>query len=90
MAAKVEYKASVAKDLRRLDRVSALRLLSKLERSLVHQNVHGKALTGEFEGLYSLRVGDYRAIYVRTDDGFLVLRIGHRRDIYKRGRPKQS
>lgn len=87
MAVKIEYKASVAKDLRKLDRRIALRLLSKIEKAFVDQKIQPKPLTGEFAGLYSLRVGDYRVIYAHTIDGFLVLRIGHRRDIYKRGRP---
>ena len=87
MAARVEYKGSVSKDLRKLDRSAALRLLSKIEKALLLLESQGNALTGEFTGLYSLRVGDYRVIYVRTDNGFLVLRIGHRRDVYKRGRP---
>ena len=78
----------MAKDLRRLDRPAALRLLAKIEKTLIEQGFRGKALTGEFAGLYSLRVGDYRAIYVRTDEGFLVLRVCHRRDVYKRGRPR--
>ena len=86
MAARVEYKASVSKDLRKLNRPAAIRLLSKIEKALRLEG-QGKALTGDFNGLYSLRVGDYRVIYVRTDSGFLVLRIGHRRDVYKRGRP---
>jgi mRNA interferase RelE/StbE len=87
LAAKVEYKESITKDLRKLDRRAALRLLSKIEKTLVDKKTHGKALTGEFAGLYSLRVGDYRVIYVPTSNGFLVLRIGHRREVYKHGRP---
>ncbi len=42
---------------------------------------------GEFAGLYRLRVKDYRAIYARTTDGYLVLRIAHRREAYSGGRP---
>ena len=44
------------------------------------------ALRGEFQGLYRLRVGDYRVIYARTDEGYLVLRLGHRREVYRKGR----
>ncbi|MBI2461001.1 MAG: type II toxin-antitoxin system RelE/ParE family toxin, partial [Candidatus Rokubacteria bacterium] len=47
----------------------------------------GDPLSGEFAGLYRLRVRDYRVIYARTDEGYLVLRIGHRRDVYRKGRP---
>jgi len=87
LAARIEYKASVAKDLRRLGRATALRVLQGVENALAAEGHQGQALAGEFAGLYRLRVGDYRVIYVRTDEGYLVLRIGHRRDVYRKGRP---
>jgi hypothetical protein len=42
-----------------------------------------KALKGQ-PGLYRLRVGDWRAVFVRTAEGFLVAAIGLRKDIYER------
>ena len=78
MAAKVEYKASVVKDLRRLGKERALRLVAKIEKTLGDSKTRGKAVPGGFEGLYSLRGGDSRVTYVRTVGGFLVLRIGPR------------
>lgn len=86
-AAKVEYKASVAGDLDRLDRAVALRVLGKIERALADQGGAGEPLSGAFAGLFRIRVGDYRVIYARTAVGYLVLRVGHRRDVYRRGRP---
>lgn len=46
-----------------------------------------KKLTGE-DDLYRLRVGDYRVIYqVENRQLFvLVVSIGHRRDIYRKGK----
>jgi mRNA interferase RelE/StbE len=37
------------------------------------------------EGYYRLRVGDYRVVYAIEDAVLLVLvvRIGHRRDVYR-------
>jgi mRNA interferase RelE/StbE len=86
-AARVDYKASVASDLDRLDPPVALRVLRKIEKSLVVEGGAGDPLAGEFAGLFRLRVGDYRVIYARTSVGFLVLRIAHRGDVYRRGRP---
>jgi mRNA interferase RelE/StbE len=83
-AASVEYKASALSDL---DRPVALRILNKIEKSLAEQGADGEPLSGEFRGLLRLRVGDYRVIYARTTNGYLVLRIGHRGDVYRRGRP---
>jgi mRNA interferase RelE/StbE len=88
LAARIEYKASVGKDLQKLGRTAAERVLRKVERALVSEGHQGEPLTGELSGLYRLRVGDYRVIYVRTDEGYLVLRIGHRREVYRRGPPE--
>ena len=43
----------------------------------------GEPLRGEFSGLFKYRVGDYRVIYAKISDGILVLRIGHRKDVYR-------
>ena len=83
MASRISYKASVAGDLRRLDKPTARRVLEKLERALTANPDAGLPLTGEFRGLFKLRVGDSRVIYAKTPTGLLVLRIGHRKDIYR-------
>jgi mRNA interferase RelE/StbE len=87
LAARIEYKASVERDLRKLGQSTALRVLRKIETTLAAEGHQGDALSGEFTGLHRFRVGNYRVIYARTDEGCLVLRIGHRRDVYRKGRP---
>ena len=44
----------------------------------------GKPLTGKLGGLWSLRTGNYRAIYqIRHNElVILILKIGHRKNIY--------
>ena len=79
----MSYKASVASDLRRLDKAKARRILTKLERTLSTNPDAGAPLTGEFRGLFRFRVGDYRVIYAKSPAGALVLRIGHRKDVYR-------
>jgi mRNA-degrading endonuclease RelE of RelBE toxin-antitoxin system len=85
--ARIEYKVSVAGDLGGVDASMARRILNKIERALRAEGKSGKPLTGEFAGLYRLRVKDYRVIYARTTEGYLILRIGHRRVVYSAGRP---
>jgi len=87
LAVKIEYKASVERDLGKLGQATALRVLKKIEKTLAQEGHQGEALSGEFTGLYRLRVGDYRVIYARTEEGYLVLRIGHRREVYRKGQP---
>jgi RHH-type rel operon transcriptional repressor/antitoxin RelB len=87
MPPRIEYKASVASDLEELEPSMARRVLNKIERALQNEGRSGKPLSGEFEGLYRLRVRNYRVVYARTTEGYLVLRIGRREDVYSRGRP---
>jgi mRNA interferase RelE/StbE len=89
LAARIDYKASVARDLRTLDRAEAIRVVNRLERVLTAEGRRGQALSGAFAGLFKPRIGDFRVIYARTDEGYLVLRIGHRRDVYRKGRPAE-
>ena len=79
----IEYKASVQKDLRRLDSKQALRVLATIERALKTHGRGGEALSGPFAGVFKLRVGDYRVIYARTETGYLVLRVAHHREVYR-------
>ncbi len=88
MPVKVEYKASVAGDLARLDAGAARRVVAKIDAALAESGRGGQPLAGEFAGLFKIRVGDYRVIYTITRRGYLVLRIGHRRDVYRKGRPR--
>ena len=83
MAASIEYKASVEGDLRRLDPKQRRRGMAKLERDLRGGAIGAEPLKGEFAGLHRIRVGDYRAIFARAAQGYLVLRIAHRRETYR-------
>jgi mRNA interferase RelE/StbE len=38
---------------------------------------------GKFAGLREYRAGDYRVIFAILEGQVLVLRVGHRRDVYK-------
>ena len=46
-------------------------------------NLDLKALRGELEGFYRLRVGDYRVRFRVKGDILTVDKIGHRKDIYE-------
>ncbi len=84
MACKIEYKSSVSLDLRYLDKKIAKRILKDLEGTLTADPDAGIPLTGQFKGLFKLRIGDYRVIYLKTGDGVLILRIGPRSKVYER------
>ena len=84
MAYRIVYKRSVARDLSRLDKTEARRILNRLEKDLADKADSYPALKGKFAGLRKYRIGGYRVIYAIIASNVQVLRIGHRRDIYKR------
>ena len=84
MACRIEYKSSVSRDLRRLDKNIAKRILKDLEGTLTADPDAGIPLSGQFKGLFKLRIGEYRIIYSKTVNGVLILRVGHRGTVYDR------
>jgi mRNA interferase RelE/StbE len=84
LAYNIVYKKSVQRDLKKLSKAEAQRVLNQLEKELSRNADAYPVLKGQFAGLRKYSIGDYRAIYVILKDNVLVLRIGHRKDIYKK------
>ena len=85
MAYNVVYKKSVGRDPKKFNKAEAKKVLDQLEKEL-SKNAHlFPALKGRFAGLREYRLGDYRVIYALMDKDVLVLRIRHRKDVYKKG-----
>jgi mRNA interferase RelE/StbE len=84
----VEFSETATRQLRKLDRLWKRKILDYLEdevASLGNPRGRGKALSGDKQGLWRYRVGDYRVI-CRIEDQrtvVLVLAAGHRREIYR-------
>ncbi len=84
MAYNLLYKASVKKDLGRLSKAEARRVLNRIEHVLAEKPNAYPMLKGKYAGLRKLRIGEYRVIFVILDKDVLVLRIGHRKDVYSK------
>jgi mRNA interferase RelE/StbE len=85
LAWNVEFKEAAQKQLLKLDRRWQSEILDYLEdRVSKNPRLHGKILAGDKKGLWRYRVGDYRIICDLRDDVVtaLVLRVGHRKDVY--------
>lgn len=80
MTFKIAFKKSVSRDLRKIDKDQAERILRKIDEELPDKADSLPALTGKFAGLRKFRVGDYRVIYTLIQGTVLILRIGHRRE----------
>jgi len=83
LACLIEYKSSVAHDLKNLDKAVARRIINELEEALSSDPDCGEALTGQFKGLFKLRIGEYRVVYSKKLGGVLVLRIRNRNKAYR-------
>lgn len=80
----VVYHPECLKDIKGLDFSVRKRLKNAIETRLaVAPEDYGKPLRHAAQGFWSLRVGDWRIIYQIRKDDILVLRIGHRREVYK-------
>jgi len=84
LAFNITYKKSVARDISHLDKKEARRIIDKIENNLAKNAESYPVLKGEFAGLRKMRVGDYRVVFTIMDKNILILRIGHRREIYKK------
>jgi mRNA interferase RelE/StbE len=80
---KIVFKKSVSRDLKKIDKVQAERILTKIEEHLPDKADNFPSLTGKFAGLRRFRVGDDRVIYIIIKDTALILRISHRRESYR-------
>ena len=83
MAYNIAYKKSVIRDLKKLPKAEARRILIKIEKKLLEDPKANPVLKGQFAGLRKFRVGDYQVVYVLFEKNILILRMGHRRDVYK-------
>lgn len=70
-------------DVRALDKPTALRILSALDRFTKSGVGDVAALRGEAE-VFRLRIGDYRLFFVHTsDEAIEIRRVRHRREAYR-------
>ena len=84
----VRFERNALKQLAKLPRADQERISNYLRSRVVHfddPRDTGDALHGQFRGYWKYRVGNYRAIVEIQDDVLvvLVIRIGHRRDVYR-------
>jgi mRNA interferase RelE/StbE len=84
LAYSVAYKKSVQRDLKKLPRSEVRRVLDQIEEELSKNAESYSVLKGRFVGLRKYRVGDFRVIYAVLGNDVVILRIGHRKDVYKK------
>ena len=71
------------KDLNSLDQSARRKLVLKLKEYSSSPFKYARKLINPKIGMYRFRIGKYRVIFDIENEHIIVLRIGHRRDIYK-------
>jgi mRNA interferase RelE/StbE len=78
------YTQRALKDIKNLDPQVRQRIGQLLKRLENDPLKFARKLTDPKIGSYRFRVGEYRAVFDVEGEEVVVLRIGHRRDIYRR------
>ncbi|HMO52574.1 MAG TPA: type II toxin-antitoxin system RelE/ParE family toxin [Kiritimatiellia bacterium] len=82
---KIEFATSVRKDFRNIPKQDAARILKRIEGLAGNPRPpDSKKLSGD--DAMRIRIGVYRVIYEIRNDALivLILRVGHRKDIYRK------
>lgn len=80
-----QLKSKARKDIKKLSPEVAKRIIKKLDYfvSLANPLDFAESLINFEIGQYRFRIGDYRIIFDVEEDKIIILKIGHRREIYK-------
>jgi mRNA interferase RelE/StbE len=81
---KLIYTRRANRDIKRLDELIKLRIKKQLEFLSKSPLTYAEKLTNSAIGDYRFRVGDYRIIFDIDENNIIILRVGHRREIYRR------
>ncbi|TSA27957.1 MAG: type II toxin-antitoxin system RelE/ParE family toxin [Ignavibacteriales bacterium] len=80
---KVLFTDRAKKDLFQLQSDTAKQIKQRLKYFSENPLNYAKKLEETTLGTFRFRVGDYRIIFDLVEDKIIILRIGHRKDIYK-------
>lgn len=80
---KIRFLPNVPAEVRAIPQPIALGILKTLHRYVETGHGKVKALSGEFEGLLRLRVGNHRVLFDETPDTITVHRVRDRKDAYQ-------
>lgn len=88
MAWTIEFVPAAAKELKKLGRNDAVRIIRTLEERIApleDPRSTGASLKGDHEGYWRWRIGDFRVVARIEDERVLILvvRVAHRREVYR-------
>ncbi len=77
------YTQTASNDIKKLDTIAKKRIKKKLEEYAKNPHSFAKRLVNHAIGSYRFRIGNYRVVFDMDKDKIVILRVGHRREIYK-------
>lgn len=80
------YTRRAEKDIKKLDSSIKSRIGNALLKLRDNPLLYSEKLSDPALGTYKFRIGDYRVIFDIEGNDIVILRVGHRREIYKRFR----
>jgi mRNA interferase RelE/StbE len=78
------YTRRAIKDIQRLEEKTRKRIGNTLLRYSENPFNYAEKLTDSKLGNYRFRIGDYRVIFDLEETDIAVLRVGHRKEIYRK------
>ena len=81
----VRIAPAARREIKRLSKQNQRRVVAVMRALAVNPRPHGCTPVEGFDGLFKVRVGDYRVIYKIEDEELLVVivRVRHRSDVYR-------
>ncbi len=83
MGYRLVFTARAVKDIESLEPSVKKRIGEKLKEYAEDPFSHARKLSDRRLGTFRFRIGDYRVIFDIDGDTIVVLRVGHRRKIYR-------
>ena len=82
MSFDVEWTKVALRDLEKLEIFLQKRIVIKVDEFAETGSFHGVKRMVGYDGLYRLRVGDFRVIFEFKDGIIYITKVGHRKNIY--------
>ena len=83
MRKQIDWTETAKRDVRSIDRATAIDILRKLDRFVSDGEGDVKRLVGIEPAEYRLRVGDYRVRFNDLGETLLILAVKHRSQVYR-------
>jgi mRNA interferase RelE/StbE len=86
MVYRIDIAKSASKQIASLETVVQKRLGKKIQELSEAENVvtSAKMLSGDLQGVYRVRIGDYRVLFDVHKDTLTILSVKHRKDVYRK------